>query len=319
MQYRPLGDSGITVSALGLGTWAMGATPETWGLVDDNESIAAIHAALDLGVNLIDTAPIYGLGHSEQIVGRAVGDRRDQVVLATKCGLQFPGPEGGLPRRCLAPAAIGEECEASLRRLGTDHLDLYQCHWPDPEVPISDTMGALVRLREQGKIRAIGVSNFSVEQLAEACAAGPVCSVQPSLSLIDRRAAAHLLPYCESRHLAVLPYSPLGKGILTGKFNADTAFEDVRSRDPEYIGARYAANLALVEGLRVIARHHDRTVSQVALNFLMNTPGVTAPLFGAKRPSQVRENVGAADWSLPPEDRARVEQLLRERDQAHVE
>ena len=165
MQLRSLGNSRLEVSCIGLGTWAMGGSIELWGHVDDRESIAAIHQALDCGINLIDTAPIYGLGHAEEIVGKAIQGRRDEVILATKCGLVFPRSERQVPTRDLSRARILRECRDSLRRLRTDVIDLYQCHWPDPETPIRETMDALVTLREQGKIRAIGLSNYGCERI----------------------------------------------------------------------------------------------------------------------------------------------------------
>ncbi len=161
MQHHPLGESGLMVSTLALGPWAMGADEQTWGLVDDRESVAAIEHAIEGGINLIDTAPIYGLGHSEEIVGRAIQGKRDRVLLATKCGLMFPTSPNALPVRCLAPSSIVRECEQSLRRLHTDVIDLYQCHWPDPNTPIEETMNALVTLHTQGKIRSIGLSNYA--------------------------------------------------------------------------------------------------------------------------------------------------------------
>lgn len=310
MNSRTLGESGLSVSPLGLGTWAMGATVETWGHVDDNESIAAINAALDAGVNLIDTAPIYGLGHAEEVVGRALRGRRNQAVLATKCGLLFPRSPQELPPRCLKPESVIRECEASLRRLRTEVIDLYQCHWPDPDTPISETMAALNRLREQGKIRAVGVSNFSCEQIAAAREYGPVCCLQPPLSMLQRRAAEDLLPFCQEHRMGAIVYSPLCKGLLTGKFDASSRFSDVRARDPEFLGARYRTNLRIVEALRPIAARYQKSVGQLALQWVISRPGVTAAIMGAKRVSQVMENVGAIGWSITDEDLAEIKAIL---------
>ncbi|UCE58865.1 MAG: aldo/keto reductase [Phycisphaerales bacterium] len=312
MERRRLGDSELEVSALALGTWAMGATVETWGCVDDGESIASIQEALDCGINLIDTAPIYGLGHSEEIVGKAIQGRRDEVLLATKCGLLFPKSENELPPRCLAPESILRECEASLRRLRTEYIDLYQCHWPDPDVPVRETMGALTALLEQGKIRALGVSNFGIEEIASAREFGPICASQPAFSILQPRAAQDLIPYCIEHDMGVLPYSPLAKGLLTGKFDEDSKLEGVRTRDPEFIGARYRRNLSLVASLKEIAQRYDKTVAQLAINWTANHPGVTAPIVGAKRPSQVIENAGGVGWTLTDEDRARIDELVRD-------
>jgi aryl-alcohol dehydrogenase-like predicted oxidoreductase len=288
----------------------MGAHVPTWGHVDDRESIATIHQALDSGINLIDTAPIYGLGHAEEIVGKAIQGRRDEVLIATKCGLLFPESEQDLPPRCLARKSILNECDNSLRRLRVEVIDLYQCHWPDPETAIEDTMGALTTLWEQGKIRAIGLSNFGCERMTAARAFGPVHSAQPPFSMLQRRAAEDLLPYCIEHRIGVLAYSPLAKGLLTAKFDADSRFEDVRATDPNFVGDRYRRNLRIVAELQQIATNYDKTVAQLALNWTTHHPGVTAPIFGAKRPSQVLDNVGALGWSIAEEDRTRIDLLL---------
>ena len=312
MQKRPLGDSEIQVSAIALGTWAMGGAVETWGHVDDRESIATIHQALDQGINLIDTAPVYGLGHAEEIVGKAIQGRRQEVVLATKCGLLFPRSKNELPPRCLSRDSILRECDASLRRLRTDVIDIYQCHWPDPEVPVRETVEALTTLLERGKIRAIGVSNFNCAEMAAIREFGPVHALQSPFSMLHLRAAEDLIPYCTEHGISVLPYSPLAKGLLTGKFNADSTFQDVRARDPEFIGARYRRNLSIVASLMEIAGRYDKTVAQLAINWVASSPGVTAPIVGAKRPSQVLENVGGIGWSITEDDRTAIDTLLRE-------
>lgn len=311
MEKRHLGESGLHVSVVALGTWAMGGTVEAWGHVDDRESNASIHQALDCGINLIDTAPIYGLGHSEEIVGKAVQGRREEVILATKCGQLFPAKTSELPLRCLKKESIIRECEQSLRRLRTDVIDLYQCHWPDPDTPMRETMEAMTRLLKQGKIRAIGVSNFSCEQMAAAREFGPIVSLQPQFSMLQRRAADDLLPFCVEHQMSVFPYSPLAKGLLTGKFNAESTFTGLRAKEPDFLGDRYKQNLRIVETLKSIASSYDKTVTQLVINWTLSYPGVTAPIVGAKRPSQVLENVGGAGWLLRDEDRARIDRVLR--------
>jgi len=311
MQKRLLGDSGLEVSVIALGTWAMGGTVETWGQVDDRESIAAIHQALDLGINLIDTAPIYGLGHSEEIVGKAIQGRRNEALVATKCGLLFPKSNDELPPRCLSRESIIRECEDGLRRLRTDVIDVYHCHWPDPETHIHETMDALTTLLEQGKIRAIGLSNFSCEQMTAAREFGPVHCLQPHFSMLHLRAAEDLIPYCIEYRIGVLPYSPLAKGLLTGKFSTDSRFEDIRSQDPEFVGERYRRNLRVVDELKNIAASYDRTLTQLVINWTVSFPGVTAPIVGAKRPSQVVENAGGVGWTITEEDRARIDAIIR--------
>jgi len=311
MQKRLLGDSGLEVSVIALGTWAMGGTVETWGQVDDRESIAAIHQALDLGINLIDTAPIYGLGHSEEIVGKAIQGRRNEALVATKCGLLFPKSNDELPPRCLSRESIVRECEDGLRRLRTDVIDVYQCHWSDPETHIHETMDALTTLLEQGKIRAIGMSNFSCEQMTAAREFGPIHCLQPPFSMLHLRAAEDLIPYCIEHRIGVLPYSPLAKGLLTGKFNKESRFEDIREHDPEFVGERYRRNLRVVDELKNIAASYDRTVTQLVINWTVSFPGVTAPIVGAKRPSQVVENAGGVGWTITEEDRTRIDAIIR--------
>jgi len=311
MELRSLGQSGISVSCLGLGTWAMGGDPQTWGLVDDRESIATLQQALDLGVNLIDTAPIYGRGHSEEIVGKAIQGRRTDVVLATKCGLLFPSEENTLPPRSLSRDSILRECEQSLRRLRVEVIDLYSCHWPDPVTPVRETMEALTFLQKQGKIRAIGLSNFSVDHITAAREFGPIHAVQCSFSLVNPRAADDLIPWCAEHGISVLAYSPLGKGLLTGKFTKNSRFDGVRGRDVDFSGRRLARHLDLVESLRPLAERNGKSVAQIALQWVVNTNGVTAALVGAKRPSQLQENMGGAGWSLSEADQEFIEARLK--------
>ena len=288
----------------------MGGTVETWGYVDDRESIAAIHQAIDLGVNLIDTAPIYGLGHSEEIVGKAIQGRRHEVLVATKCGLLFPLSKDQLPPRCLSRESIFRECEQSLRRLRLDVIDLYQCHWPDPQIPIRETMEALTTLLRQQKIRAIGLSNFSCEEIAAAREFGPVHCLQLPFSMLQRRAADDLLPFCVEHKMATIAYSPLSKGLLTGKFQPGDRPGGIRARDPDFLGERFRRNLRIVDALRPIAAEYGKTVTQLVINWTAASPGVTAPLVGAKRPSQVVENVGGVGWTIDDEDQARIDRLL---------
>ena len=310
MERRKLGDSGLEASSIALGTWAMGGTVETWGYVDDRESIAAIHQALDLGINLIDTAPIYGLGHSEEIIGKAIQGRRHEVLIATKCGLLFPHFKDELPLRCLSRESIFRECEQSLRRLRVDVIDLYQCHWSDPLTPLRETMDALTTLLHQQKIRAIGASNFSCEEITAAREFGPIHCLQLPFSMLQRRAAHDLLPFCIEHKMGAIAYSPLAKGLLTGKFHSGDRVEGIRARDPDFIGERFRRNVRVVDGLREIAAGYGKTVAQLVINWTVTFPGVTAPIVGAKRPSQVVENVGAIGWTITDVDRARIDRLL---------
>lgn len=312
MMRRPLGKSGLAVTPIALGTWAMGGHVASWGHVDDNESIAAIQKAEDLGINLIDTAPIYGHGHAEEIVGKALHGRRDRWVVATKCGL-LPGvDEDALPRRCLSFDSIIQECDQSLRRLGIDCIDVYHCHWPDPETPIRETMEAMKSLLKLGKIRAIGLSNFGCERMAAAREFGPVDVAQTSFSMLHRWAASDLLPYCVEHEMGALAYGPLSKGLLTGKFRKDSEFTDVRATDREFVGTRYLDNLQKVARLNAIAQRHDKTVAQLALNWAVHQPGVTAVIVGAKRPSQIAENAGAVGWAIHPDEIQAIDRILED-------
>ena len=312
MTRRPLGKSGLAVTPIALGTWAMGGHVASWGHVDDNESIAAIQKAEDLDINLIDTAPIYGNGHAEEIVGKALRGRRDRWVVATKCGL-LPGADAdALPRRCLSFDSIIRECDQSLRRLGIECIDVYQCHWPDPETPIRETMEAMTSLLDRGKIRAIGLSNFGCERMAAAREFGSVDVAQISFSMLHRRAASDLWPYCVEHEMGALAHGPLCKGLLTGKFREDSRFTDVRASDREFIGPRFLSNLQKVTRLNTIAQGHDKSVAQLALNWAVHQPGVTAVIVGAKRPSQVAENAGAVGWAIRPDDIQAIDRILEE-------
>lgn len=308
MKRHPIQNSDLAVSSIGLGTWAMAGRLYSWGKADDRESIEAIHTALDAGMNLIDTAPIYGLGHAEEIVGKAIFGRRSEVLLATKCGVLSTNGEDQT-RRCLSYDSILRECEASLRRLRTDIIDLYQCHWPDPDTPIRETMRALGQLLDLGSIRAIGLSNFSCEQIRAAMEFGPVHAVQLPFSILNTRAGLDLMPFCEEHRIAVLAYSPLGKGILAGRYTAEATFEGVRAKDPDFIGNRYQRNLRVAGSVREIAASIQKTPAQLALNWAANYPGVTCAIMGARRPSQVTESAAAAGWDIPVDVRASLDQL----------
>lgn len=288
----------------------MGGDVAVWGHTDDRESIAAIQQAQDCGINLIDTAPIYGQGHAEEIVGKAIHDSRDKVVIATKCGLVPPEREGDLPKRDLSSGNIQRECEASLRRLRIEFIDIYQCHWPDPETPIRETMDALLTLKDQGKIKAIGLCNYGCERLAAAREFGPIHCLQPSFSMLNRRAAEDLLPYCREHKIGVICYGPLARGLLTGKFERDAKFNDLRGQDADFIGARFQRNLDIVDELKKVAAKYDKTVAQLAINWTAGHPGIAASIFGAKRPSQVLENAGGVGWEISREDRELIDRML---------
>ena len=238
MHYRTLPHTDLNISTIGLGTWAMGN--DFWGSVEDRDSIAAIHAALDVGINFIDTAPAYGAGHAETVVGKAIAGKRDQVVLATKTGVIRTKDRF---IRDLSPKNIVKDMEDSLRRLGTEYIDLYQIHWPDANTPLADSMAALIKLKEQGKFRYLGVSNFSVDLIEEARQFSDIVSLQPHFSMLQRKIEAETLPYCMAEQIGLITYGTLAGGLLTGKYRSLPAFseQDNRSRFYDYLQARSMA------------------------------------------------------------------------------
>ena len=285
MQRRVLGSSGFEISTIGLGTWAIGG--HMWGGQDDENSVAAIHAAIDHGINWIDTAPIYGSGHSEEVVGRAVKQlpASKRPLLFTKFGL---GVDSASPNRSATAAEVGAECEASLRRLGVDHVDLYQLHWPAPQ-PIAETASACAALLKAGKIRAIGVSNFSVAQLEDWRATGvPLHCDQPPFSILRPAAKLDVLPWCAAHDVGAISYSPLFRGLLFGTWPKDKTFpaDDARSTHKDYAGARFQRHLQAVEAIRSVAAASGLSVPQLCVGVLLRTPGLTAVIAGARNARQ---------------------------------
>ncbi|MCX7817983.1 MAG: aldo/keto reductase [Kiritimatiellae bacterium] len=318
MKYRELGDTGIRVSTIALGTWSAGGGP-WWGETDAEEAVRAIQASLDAGVNLIDTAPMYGFGRAEELIARAIRGRRDRVVLATKCGLWWRD-ERGSPwfehqgrtiRRSLRPDTIRLELEDSLRRLRVDCIDLYQTHWPSmpPDLtPIAETMACLLELRDQGKIRAIGVSNVTPAQIEEYLAVGPVAACQPRYSLLDRRIERDLLPYCRAHNIATLVYSPLEQGLLTGRIGMDRTFApgEYRNMIPWFRPANRRRVLELLEGWRDLCEAHRCTMGQLVLACTVAQPGITSALVGARKVAHAEENAAAGDIELTDAELARM-------------
>jgi aryl-alcohol dehydrogenase-like predicted oxidoreductase len=319
MTKRALGKSGLELTTVGLGTWAIGGAgwQYAWGAQDDRDSIAAIHRALELGIDWIDTAAVYGLGHSEEIVGRAIAGRRDKVLVATKCGLVW-NPGETSPSNRLEAASVRAELEASLRRLGTDHIDLYQIHWPNPDPDIEEGWTEIAKAVKAGKVRYAGVSNFSVAQLERARAIHPVASLQPPYSMLRREVEKDLLPYCAAHGVGVICYSPMQMGLLTGTFTRERAAslprDDVRSRNSLFAEPALTRNLELVEGLRPIAAEYGRNVAELAIAWVLRRPEVTAAIVGARRPEQVAETAGAGELVLSREDVARIDALIAARE-----
>jgi aryl-alcohol dehydrogenase-like predicted oxidoreductase len=307
MQRRPLGNSGFEISTIGLGTWAIGG--HMWGGQDDAQSADAIHAALDHGINWIDTAPIYGSGHSEVVVGRAVkqlGSSRRPLIF-TKFGL---GVDSTSPNRSASAAEVTAECDASLKRLGVDQIDLYQLHWPAPQ-PIPETAAACHALLKAGKIRAIGVSNFSVAQLEEWTATGvPLHSDQPPYSILRPAVKHDVLPWCASHNVGVISYSPLFRGLLFGTWTKDKTFpaDDGRSTHKDYAGARFQRHLQAIEEIRALATSSGLSVPQLCVGVLLQTPGITGVIAGARSAKQgnviaglgigITSDQAAAVWAI---------------------
>jgi aryl-alcohol dehydrogenase-like predicted oxidoreductase len=309
---RPLGTSGLSITTVGFGAWAIGGGDWAygWGPQDDDASIAAMRHAVERGITWIDTAAVYGLGHSEEVVGRLLrdlpADRRPLVF--TKCGMVWDERNRGEePRRVLAPDSIRAECEASLRRLGVERIDLYQFHWPDTAgTPVEDSWRVMVELVEAGKVRAVGVSNFNVDLLERCERIRHVDSCQPPFSSIRRDAAADVIPWCAAHGTGVIGYSPMQSGILTDRFSAQRvaslSADDWRRRSAEFQSPRVERNLALRDALRPIAARHHTTVSSVAVAWTLAWPGVTGAIVGARSPEQVDGWIDAAALRLTEDE-----------------
>lgn len=319
MHMRPLGQSGISASAIGLGTWAIGGS--WWGGTDEHDSIEAIRAGVDAGINLVDTAPMYGCGLSEELVGKAIAGVRDKVVLATKCGLvwwdstkgdHFFEKDGLTVHRYLGPESIAHECEQSLKRLGVDAIDLYQTHWQETTTPVEDTMAALLRLKDQGKIRAIGVSNATPEKMDAYRATGPLDSAQERYSMIDRGLEAEMLPYCLEHNVAVLAYSPLALGLLSGKIDAGREFagDDLRKGNPRFAKENVEKVNAMLGQFAAIAEGHGLTMAQLVIAWTVRQPGLTHALVGARNAAQARENAAAGAATLSEAEVAAMDKVV---------
>jgi len=321
MQTRQLGDSELEFTTLGLGTWAIGGGDWDfgWGPQDDKESVAAIQRALDLGVNWIDTAAIYGLGHAEEVVAKAIAGRRDQVIVATKCGLRWD--EGTTtPFGQLDSASVREEAEASLRRLDVDVIDLYQVHWPNPDEDVEEAWSTIAELIDEGKVRYAGVSNFTVAQLERIQEIHPVTSLQPPYSMLERGVEDDLLEYCAAHSIGVIAYSPMKAGLLTGKYTREKIDalpkEDWRRGSDQFKEPRLSANLKLIEQLKPIAERNNLSMGQLAIAWVLRRPEVTAAIVGARRPQQIEETVKAGNKTLMKADIEQIQALLAEHERA---
>jgi len=317
MQKRQLGNSDLQITPIGFGAWAIGGSGWNfaWGSQDDDQSIRAIHRALDRGINWIDTAAVYGLGHSEEVVARALEGRSNRPYVFTKCGLVWDDQRQ--EHKDIHPDSIRRECEASLRRLKVDTIDLYQIHWP-PEAGslkgIEEGWKAMAELQRQGKVRWIGVSNFDAKQMALAHGIAPITSLQPPYSLIHRDIERDTLPFCEKNNIGVIAYSPMASGLLTGAMTRERAAklpkDDWRSRSPNFQEPRLSRNLALVERLRQVAARHGRSPGEAAIAWTLRRPVVTGAIVGARSAEQVDGFIGALDFRLSPDEVREVESAL---------
>ena len=304
MNTRPLGNSDLHITPIGFGAWAIGGGDWQfgWGDQDDRESIASIHRALELGVNWIDTAAVYGLGRSEEVVARALADwPGPKPYVFTKCGMVWDAERK--VDYCLRAASVRRECENSLRRLKVDAIDLYQIHWPaDDLAETQEGWRELAALQREGKVRWIGASNFNLDELQAVQHIAPVTSLQPPYSLIRREAEIELLPYCLSQNIGVICYSPMASGLLTGAMSRDRIaslpLNDWRTRNPEFQEPRLSRNLAIAQRLRDIGQRHGRSAAEAAIAWVLRNPAITGAIVGARNPKQVEGVIGAAGFAL---------------------
>ena len=319
MHKRTLGTSSLKVTPLILGTWAIGGW--LWGGTNEKDAIAAIHTSMEHGITTIDTAAVYGMGVSEELVGKAIKGHRDKVVLATKCGMRWDTDKGSDPwqsrdnqgnpliiRKNLKPDSILYECEQSLKRLNVDVIDLYQIHWPDSGTPMEESWGAMVKLLEQGKVRSIGVCNYNLQQLSETHAIYPVHSIQLPYSLMRRDIEEDILPFCQNSNIAILAYSPLERGLLTGKISLHHPFPpgDHRSENATFSLSNRKIVLAALERIHPIAEKHNATLSQLIIHCTYHMPGITAALVGARTAAQALENAKAVELQLSQSERIQI-------------
>lgn len=316
MKTRQLGNTDMQITPIGFGAWAIGGGGYQfgWGPQDDEQSIAAINRALDLGINWIDTAAVYGLGHSEEIVGRVLKNRSERPYVFTKCSRVWN--DNGEISGNLKAQSIRRECESSLTRLQIDVIDLYQMHWPNPDQDIEEGWRAMAQLQQEGKVRYIGVSNFDVSQMQRVMKIAPISSLQAPYSLIKRDIEREILPFCQEQNIGVIVYSPMMSGLLTGTMTRERIKklpeDDWRKRDPEFQEPSLSRNLALVEKLGEIAYMHGRTPGEVAIAWTLAHPGVTAAIVGARNPSQVDGIIGAAEFRLTNSELQEIEKFMAE-------
>lgn len=321
-ERKKLGNSDLEITGIGVGAWAMGGSgwAFAWGEQDDNDSVAAIRAAIDAGINWIDTAAVYGLGHSEEVVARALNGVSNRPYIFTKCERRWN--ENGKIYPSLKAGSIRKECEDSLRRLKVDVIDLYQLHWPEPDPEIEEGWTEMARLKEEGKVRWLGVSNFSAAQMKRAIAIAPITSLQPPYSLLVRNIESEILPFARQNNIGVIVYSPMRNGLLSGGMTQERAKnlpqDDWRSRNPDFQEPKLSSNLELVELLRKIGAPHERTPGEVAIAWTLSNPAVTAAIVGLRRADQVAGVVGALSFRLSAEELSEIEEFASSKSKSAV-
>jgi len=305
MIYRKLGSSDLDVSIIGYGAWGIGGPP-FWKNKDEKTSLKTIEKAFTCGINLFDTAAVYGLGYSEELIGKALKSHRKEVIIATKCGLRWD--YNGSIINNLKRESVLEEIDLSLERLQTDYVDLYQVHWPDPGTPLEETMNALKEILDSGKARYIGVSNFSATEIKESLQFVPVVSLQPPYNIFNRKIEKETLPLCIEKNIGILAYSPLASGILTGKYSKDSKFKDWRGKFGDmFKKERYYDLIDKTEKIKEYLSKSGGDIIHFAINWVISGQGVTSALVGAHTPEQVEHNVKALDWTFSEEDREFIE------------
>jgi aryl-alcohol dehydrogenase-like predicted oxidoreductase len=312
MNLQQLGQTDLWLTRIGFGAWAIGGGnwAFSWGPQDDNDSIAAIHKAIDLGMNWIDTAPIYGLGHSEEVVGKAVKSASTKPLVFTKCGMLW----GDKKEITNSLKSIRQECEASLRRLGTDTIDLYQIHWPKPEEQLEEAWTLMAELQKEGKVRHIGGSNFSVEQMKRCLKIAPIASLQPPYSMLNRAVEAEVLPFCAANDIGVINYAPMHSGLLTGAMSkervANFPQDDFRRNAKNYQEPLLSRNLEVAEFLKGMGAKHGVSAGVIAIAWTLANPAITAAIVGGRSAQQVEGVFPAAAFQLPTEDKAEIDRFL---------
>ncbi len=309
MEYRKLDD--LKVSVIGYGAWGIGGAP-FWNNEGDNKSIESIKISYENGVNFFDTAPVYGFGHSEKLIGKALKPVRDKVILATKCGLRWGKESLSSLRKDASRESILEEIDQSLRRLDTDWIDLYQVHWPDAATSQKETMETLLEIQNKGKIRYIGVSNYSAEQIMESLKYVKITSLQPEFSLLAREIEKDTVPLCLEKKIGIIAYSPLASGVLTGKYDKNTKFKDWRSKGiiGNFTGQGFVENVSKVDRLKEVSQEEEKTCGQTAINWVLRQPGLVTALVGVKNSSQMKENLKAIGWQPSKENCKKIEEIF---------